>query len=137
VSRRLGSLRAVGVIRSRLKTRAAAPRQGTEGAPDAWVDVDPAFALALGGIAPGDELLLLTWLDRARRDRLQVYPRGDRRQGLAGVFATRSPDRPNPIGLHPVTVRKIVGSRLRVGPLEALDGTPVLDIKPVLGPHDR
>jgi len=134
---RLGKLRAVGVIRSRLKTRAAAPRQGAEGAPDAWLEVSADLAAALVGIAAGDELLILTWLDRARRDRLQVYPRGDRRLGLAGVFATRSPDRPNPIGLHRVTVRKIAGTRLRVGPLEALDGTPVLDVKPVLGPRER
>jgi tRNA-Thr(GGU) m(6)t(6)A37 methyltransferase TsaA len=80
----------------------------------------------------GDKIIIITWLHRGRRDVLQVYPRGDRRRRLAGVFATRSPDRPNPLGLHPVTVRKIVGNRLRIGPIEAIDGTPVVDIKPVL-----
>lgn len=131
------SLRVVGIIRSRLARRASAPRQGAEGAPDAWLEVRRPFAAALDGIAAGDELLVLTWLNRARRDRLQVYPRGDRRRGLSGVFATRSPDRPNPIGLHRVTVRRVAGTRLRVGPIEAIDGTPVVDIKPVLGPRDR
>ena len=129
--------RVVAVIRSRLKTRAAAPMQGSEGAPDAWIEVSPAFAPALEGIAAGDDLLVLTWLHQGRRDRLQVYPRGDRRRPLTGVFATRSPDRPNPIGLHRVTVRRVAGRRLRVGPIEAIDGTPVLDINPVLGPQDR
>ena len=99
--------------------------------------MDPEFAPALAGIAAGDELLVLTWLHQARRDRLQVYPRGDRTRPLAGVFATRSPDRPNPIGLHRVTVRRVAGRRLRVGPIEAIDGTPVLDVKPVLSPADR
>ena len=83
-------------------------------------------------MAVGDELIVITWLHRGRRDVFQVYPRGDRRHRLAGVFATRSPDRPNPLGLHPVTVRSIVGNRLRIGPIEAIDGTPVVDIKPVL-----
>lgn len=137
MSRPLPPLQVVATIRSRLKLRAAAPRQGSEGAPDAWLEVRRAFAPALAGIAAGDELIVLTWLDRARRDRLQVHPRGDRRRGLAGVFATRSPDRPNPIGLHRVTVRRIAGTRLQVGPIEALDGTPVLDLKPVLAPQDR
>lgn len=131
------SLRVVGIIRSRLESRASAPRQGAEGAPDAWLEVRRPFAAALDGIAAGDELFVLTWLNRARRDRLQVYPRGERRRGLCGVFATRSPDRPNPIGLHRVTVRRVAGTRLRVGPIEAIDGTPVVDIKPVLGPRDR
>jgi tRNA-Thr(GGU) m(6)t(6)A37 methyltransferase TsaA len=137
MSRSPAKLHVVAVIRSRLKARAAAPMQGSEGAPDAWMEVDPAFAPALASIAAGDELLVLTWLHQARRDRLQVYPRGDRRRPLTGVFATRSPDRPNPIGLHRVMVRKVAGRRLRVGPIEAIDGTPVLDIKPVLGPRDR
>jgi len=132
-----GKPRVVAVIRSRLKARVTAPRQGSEGAPDAWHEVDPEFAPALAGIAAGDELLVLTWLHQARRDRLQVYPRGDRTRPLAGVFATRSPDRPNPIGLHRVTVRRVAGRRLRVGPIEAIDGTPVLDVKPVLSPADR
>jgi tRNA-Thr(GGU) m(6)t(6)A37 methyltransferase TsaA len=124
--------RPVGIIRSSLKTRAEAPRQGREGAPDAWLEVRPSLAQALDGIAVGDEIVILTWLHRARRDVLKVYPRGDRERPLTGVFATRSPDRPNPVGLHPVTVKRIVGNRLRIGPIEAIDRTPVIDIKPVL-----
>jgi tRNA-Thr(GGU) m(6)t(6)A37 methyltransferase TsaA len=125
-------LRPVAVVRSVLKARSQAPRQGSEGAPDAWLEVHPRLARALMGLAAGDEIVVITWLDRARRDVLQVHPRSDRRAPLAGVFATRSPDRPNPLGLHPVVVRSIDGLRLRVGPIEALDGTPVVDIKPVL-----
>jgi tRNA-Thr(GGU) m(6)t(6)A37 methyltransferase TsaA len=125
-------LRSIGVVRSVLKTRAKAPKQGTEGAPDAWLEVYPAFAKALDGIAVGDPILVITWLDRARRDVLEVHPRSDRRAPLRGVFATRSPDRPNPLGLHRVTVRRITKNRLRIGPIEALDGTPVVDIKPAL-----
>jgi tRNA-Thr(GGU) m(6)t(6)A37 methyltransferase TsaA len=106
--------------------------QGSEGAPDAWLEVHPWAAEALQGIAVGDELLVLTWLHRARRDVLRVHPRSDPRRPLTGVFATRSPDRPNPLGLHPVTVRAIDGRRLRVGPIEAIDGTPVVDVKPLL-----
>ena len=126
------SLRRVGVIRSALRERGEAPRQGSEGAPDAWLEVEPWAREALRGIAAGDALLLVTWLHQARRDVLQVHPRGDERLPLAGVFATRSPDRPNPLGLHPVTVRRRSGTRLRVGPIEAIDGTPVVDVKPVL-----
>ncbi len=125
-------LRRVGTIRSILKTRAEAPRQGEEGAPDAWLEVDPELSEALQAVAAGAEMLILTWFDRSRRDVLQVHPRGDCNVALHGVFATRSPDRPNPIGLHRVTVREIDGTRLRIGPIEALDGTPVVDIKPVL-----
>jgi tRNA-Thr(GGU) m(6)t(6)A37 methyltransferase TsaA len=125
-------LKPVAVVRSVLKARSQAPRQGSEGAPDAWLEVHPRLARALIGLATGDEIVVITWLDRARRDVLQVHPRSDRRAPLAGVFATRSPDRPNPLGLHPVVVRSIDGLRLRVGPIEALDGTPVVDIKPVL-----
>jgi tRNA-Thr(GGU) m(6)t(6)A37 methyltransferase TsaA len=125
-------LRPIGVIRSALATRSEAPKQGTEGAPDAWLEVAPWAADALQGLAVGDELLVLTWLHRARRDVLRVHPRSDRRKPLTGVFATRSPDRPNPVGLHPVTVRAIEGTRLHVGPIEAIDGTPVIDVKPVL-----
>jgi tRNA-Thr(GGU) m(6)t(6)A37 methyltransferase TsaA len=125
-------LRPIGVVRSVLETRSSAPRQGSEGAPDAWLDLHPRVARGLKGLAAGDAILVITWLDRARRDVLEVRPRSDRRRALAGVFATRSPDRPNPLGLHPVVVRSMKGSRLRVGPIEALDGTPVLDIKPTL-----
>ena len=129
-------VRPVGVIRSRLKSRQHAPKQGSEGAPDAWLDVTPSVAEALDGLAVGDDIIVLTWFHRARRDTLKVYPRSDRNRPLTGVFATRSPDRPNPIGLHRVTVRKIVKNRLRIGPIEAIDGTPVIDIKPVLGVRD-
>lgn len=125
-------LRPVGVIRSTLKSRRRAPRQGAEGAPDAWLDVKRWAAKGLHLVAPGDELIVITWFHRARRDVLQVHPRSDRRNPLTGVFATRSPDRPNPLGLHPVTVRAVKGNRLRIGPIEAIDGTPVVDIKPRL-----
>jgi tRNA-Thr(GGU) m(6)t(6)A37 methyltransferase TsaA len=126
------TLQPIGRIRSDLTTRAAAPRQGDEGAPDAWIEVTEAVASALHGIAVGDTLIMLTWLHRAARDVLQVHPRGELDNPLTGVFATRSPDRPNPIGLHRVTVLEINGNRLKVGPMEAIDGTPVIDIKPVL-----
>lgn len=126
------TLQPIGVIRSELTTLVAAPRQGYEGAPDAWIGVMEAFALALHGIAVGDALIILTWFHRAARDILQVHPRGELANPLAGVFATRSPDRPNPVGLHRVTVREISGNSLKVGPIEAIDGTPVIDIKPVL-----
>lgn len=106
--------------------------QSYEGAPDAWLDVNPDLAQALNGLAEGDEVILITWLHQAARDVLEVHPRGDRRNPLTGVFATRSPDRPNPLGLHRVRIRALEGTRLRVGPLEAIDGTPVVDMKPVL-----
>jgi tRNA-Thr(GGU) m(6)t(6)A37 methyltransferase TsaA len=123
----------IGQIRSTLRALEDAPRQGTEGAPDAWLEVDPTFSGALLGIAPGDDVVIVTWLHLADRDVLQVHPRGDPKNPLAGVFATRSPQRPNPLGLHRVTVREIAGTRLRVGPIEAIDGTPVVDIKAVWG----
>jgi tRNA-Thr(GGU) m(6)t(6)A37 methyltransferase TsaA len=126
------SLRPIGHIRSTLRALDEAPRQGSEGAPDAWLEVDPAFARALLGIAAGDEVIVITWLHRANREVLETHPRNDLRNPLAGVFATRSPDRPNPLGLHRVTVREISGTRLRIGPIEAIDGTPVVDLKPVL-----
>jgi tRNA-Thr(GGU) m(6)t(6)A37 methyltransferase TsaA len=125
-------LRPIGVIRSVLKERSGAPRQGDEGAPDAWLEVRRWASKGLDRVRVGDRIIVITWLHRGRRDVFQVYPRGDRRHGLFGVFATRSPDRPNPLGIHPVTVRRIVGSRLRIGPIEAIDGTPVVDVKPVL-----
>ena len=131
-SSRSAKLRPIGVIRSTIKTRKEAPKQGHEGAPDAWLEFH-SFALnAVKGLAPGDELLILTWLHQANRQVLKVRPRSDPRRSLTGVFATRSPDRPNPIGLHRVTVRKVERSRLRIGPIEAIDGTPVVDIKPAL-----
>jgi len=123
------SLRSIGVVRSSLKLLAEAPRQGIEGAPDAWLDLDPALAPALGRIVAGDELLIVTWLHLARRDVLETHPRNDPAAPLTGVFATRSPDRPNPLGLHRVTVRKVERTRLLVGPIEAIDGTPVVDIR--------
>jgi tRNA-Thr(GGU) m(6)t(6)A37 methyltransferase TsaA len=130
-------LRPIGVIRSSLKTRLDAPKQGGEGAPDAWLDVRPSLAEGLDGIAVGDEIIVVTWLHQARRDVLKVHPRGNKRRPLMGVFATRSPDRPNPLGLHPVTVKRIAGNRLRIGPIEAIDRTPVIDIKPALGRRRR
>ena len=125
-------LTVVGVIESRLVTVEQAPRQGAEGAPDAWLVVDPAFAPGLTGIEAGDELIIVTWLHRACRWVLEVYPRDDRSAAVAGVFATRSQHRPNPLGLHRVFVRERVGTRLRIGPIEAINGTPVVDIKVVL-----
>lgn len=129
-------LRPIGRIVSDLRAAGDAPRQGSEGAPDAWLDVDATCAPALDGLAAGDDVIVLTWLDRADRAILVVHPRGDTANPLTGVFATRSPHRPNPIGLHRVTVRAIDGLRLRIGPIEALDGTPVVDVKPVLDDTD-
>lgn len=124
--------RPVGHIRSSLQSTQQAPLQGSEGAPDAWVEIDSAFVRALSGVAAGDDLIIITWLDRANREVLEVHPRSDPDNPMTGVFATRSPHRPNPLGLHRVTVREIAGTRLRVGPIEAIDGTPIVDIKPVL-----
>lgn len=131
-SLRTARFRPIGVIHSNLKERSKAPKQASEGAPDAWLEVLASAAHGLDGIVAGDEIIVLTWLHRAHRDVLKVHPRSDPNRRLTGVFATRSPDRPNPIGLHSVTVRKITGNRLRVGPIEAIDGTPVIDIKPVI-----
>jgi tRNA-Thr(GGU) m(6)t(6)A37 methyltransferase TsaA len=125
-------LQPIGVIRSTLKWRSKAPRQGSEGAPDAWLEVYSAVAPGLDGVESGQDIIVLTWLHRAHREVLKVHPRSDPHNRLMGVFATRSPDRPNPVGLHRVTVRKIAKNRLRIGPIEAIDGTPVVDIKPVL-----
>jgi tRNA-Thr(GGU) m(6)t(6)A37 methyltransferase TsaA len=125
----IGPLSAVGTIRSTLRSLDDAPRQGDEGAPDAWLEVDPDVAPALEGLRAGDTIVLITWLDRADRRVLVTHPRNDPSLPLTGVFATRSPDRPNPLGLHRVTVRTIDGTRLRIGPIEAIDGTPVVDVK--------
>jgi tRNA-Thr(GGU) m(6)t(6)A37 methyltransferase TsaA len=103
--------------------------QGDEGAPEAWLELTATAAPGLMGIMAGDELLVLTWLHLAQRDVLQVHPRGDINRPLTGVFATRSPDRPNPVGLHRVSVLEVTGRKLRVEPLEAIDGTPIVDIK--------
>jgi tRNA-Thr(GGU) m(6)t(6)A37 methyltransferase TsaA len=126
------ALRPIGVVRSGLTDRKGAPRQGYEGAPDAALEIAPEFRRGLDEIKAGDDILVLTWLHEGRRDVLEVRPRKDPRNPLTGVFATRSPDRPNPIGLHRVTVTRVDGTRLEVRPLEAIDGTPVVDIKPVL-----
>ena len=125
-------LRAVGVVRSPLTDRDQAPKQGDEGAPEAWVELEPWVADAVAGIGAGDELLVLTWLDRGDREVLRVHPRDDLSRPMQGVFTTRSSDRPNPIGLHRVRVLEVDGLRLRVAALEAIDGTPVVDIKPPL-----
>ena len=129
-------IRPVGTIRSILKTRAEAPKQGPEGAPDAWLEVSPLVAQGLDGLKVGDDIIVVTWLHKARRETLKVHPRSDKHRPLTGVFATRSPDRPNPLGLHRVTVRRIAKNKLLIGPIEAIDGTPVVDIKPVIGESD-
>jgi tRNA-Thr(GGU) m(6)t(6)A37 methyltransferase TsaA len=125
-------LEPIGRVSSPLNDPAEAPKQGDEGAPDAWIVLSPTIVAGLDGIAVGAELIVITWLDRASRDTLRVHPRGDTSRPAQGVFATRSPDRPNPLGLHRVEVAEIDGNRLRVRHLEAIDGTPVLDLKPVL-----
>ena len=131
-------LQPVGHVESPLTDRASAPKQGDEGAPDAWIVFAPEYARAMAELAAGEEILVLTWLDRADRSVLAVHPRSDAARPETGVFSTRSPDRPNPIGLHRVRVLEIDGLRLRVSGLEALDGTPVVDVKPVLrGPGER
>jgi tRNA-Thr(GGU) m(6)t(6)A37 methyltransferase TsaA len=122
----------IGRVESPLTDPASAPKQGDEGAPDAWLVFEPAVHEALDGIRAGDEIIVLTWLDRARRDVLRVHPRGDISRVQQGVFSTRSPHRPNPIGLHRVEILSIDGGRVRVRRLEAVDGTPIIDVKPVL-----
>lgn len=122
----------VGRVESPLVDRDMAPRQGDEGAPDAWLVFEPGVREALRNLEVGSDVILLTWFDRARRDILSVHPRGDLNRPQEGVFTTRSPDRPNPIGLHRVTILSIDGLRLHVRNLEALDGTPIVDVKPVL-----
>jgi tRNA-Thr(GGU) m(6)t(6)A37 methyltransferase TsaA len=126
-------IRPVGVVRSPLRSLDDAPRQSFEGAPEAWLEIDAAFAEAIDGIAVGSEIVVLTWLHRADRSVLRVHPRDELERPLAGVFATRSPARPNPIGLHRVRVVELDAQRgIRVDELEAVDGTPIIDIKPVM-----
>jgi tRNA-Thr(GGU) m(6)t(6)A37 methyltransferase TsaA len=125
-------LKAIGRVASPLTDPEAAPRQADEGGPEAWLVFEPEMLEGLGSMRPGDEVIVITWLDRARRDVLSVHPRGDTSRAQAGVFSTRSPHRPNPIGLHRVKVTAVDGRRLRVRNLEALDGTPIIDVKPVL-----
>lgn len=123
-------LRPIGVVHSTLRTPAEAPNQAFEGAPEAVLELDPGFTDALHRVGVGDELIVLTWLHLADRDVLQTHPTGDTNLPLTGVFRTRSPDRPNPIGLHRVTVTRLEGpTTLRVGALEAIDGTPIVDLK--------
>jgi tRNA-Thr(GGU) m(6)t(6)A37 methyltransferase TsaA len=127
------SLQPIGIVRSSLRTRQDAPKQAFEGAPEALLEIDPAFAPALHGVVPGQALIVLTWLHRADRSVLETHPRDDPSTPLTGVFATRSPDRPNPIGLHRVTVVALEGpALLRVDALEAIDGTPIVDLKVAL-----
>ena len=125
-------LRPIGVIRSTLKKQSEAPKQGSEGAPEVWIEIEPWAVAGLHTLKAGDKIWVITWLHRGNREVLQVHPRSDPKRALTSVFATRSPDRPNPLGLHPVTVLEIAGNRLRVEPIEAIDGTPVVDMKPVI-----
>ena len=127
----------IGRVSSTLTDRSTAPRQGDEGAPDAWIEIAADVADGIQNLRPGEEIIVLTWLDRARREILLVHPRRRVDMPAVGVFSTRSPDRPNPIGLHQVTILGIDGCRLHVSNLEALDGTPVVDIKPLLGPISK
>lgn len=129
-------LRPIGRVDSPLRELDDAPAQGDEGAPDCWLTIEPHYADGLADLEAGTTVVVLTWLDRARRDVLTLHPRGDPRRRLTGVFSTRSPDRPNPIGLHNVRVIAVEDNRVHVADLEVFDGTPVLDIKPTLGPID-
>jgi tRNA-Thr(GGU) m(6)t(6)A37 methyltransferase TsaA len=123
-------LKPIGTVESPLIDRESAPKQGREGSPDVWLDFEPAVREGLEDLRVGEQVIVLTWLDRAERDVLRVHPRGDTTIPEHGVFSTRSPDRPNPIGLHLVEVLAIEGQRVKVNNLEALDGTPILDVKP-------
>jgi tRNA-Thr(GGU) m(6)t(6)A37 methyltransferase TsaA len=125
-------LKPIGRVESPLTDPSSAPRQADENAPEAWLVFMPELVEGLRSLRPGDEVLLFTWLDRARRDVLSVHPRGDQSRAQEGVFSTRSPHRPNPIGLHRVKITAIDGRRIRVRSLDALDGTPILDLKPIL-----
>ncbi len=122
----------IGRIRSSLTEIRNAPNQGYEGAPDAWVEINKEFVEGLDGINVGDEIILITWFHQSDRDVLKVHPQNNKKNPLTGVFATRSPNRPNPLGIHPVSVLEVLDNEIKVGPLEAIDGTPVIDIKPVI-----
>ena len=126
------ALRPIGLVESRLTDRTTTPKQGSEGAPDAWIVFDEDVRKGLADLRVGDEVFVLTWLHEAERDVLAVHPRDDLSRPLTGVFSTRSSDRPNPIGLHRVRIAAVDGARLQVRHLEAIDGTPVVDVKPVL-----
>jgi tRNA-Thr(GGU) m(6)t(6)A37 methyltransferase TsaA len=128
------TLNPIGYVESPLTDRTLAPKQADEGAPEAWLVLNPEVRAGLRDLAAGQEIIVVTWLDRAVRDTLEVRPRGDQTKPTTGVFCTRSPDRPNPIGLHTVKIMEIDDLRLRVEHLEAIDGTPVLDLKPLLCP---
>jgi len=130
-------IRPIGAVESPLTDLDEAPLQGDEGAPEAWLVFDDDVGEALRDLQPGGEVFVLTWLDRARRDVLSAHPRGDPSNPRRGVFSTRSPDRPNPIGLHRVTIVAVDGRRIRVHDLEAIDGTPIVDVKPILDPCER
>lgn len=131
------SVHTIGRVESTLTARSAAPRQPDEGAPDAWLVFDDRYAPALDGLTPGSDVLLLTWLHHSDRDTLTTHPRGDATRPRTGVFATRGPDRPNPIGLHEVHILAVAGTRVHVRSLEAVNGTPILDVKPVLIPGSQ
>ena len=130
------SIEPIGVIRSEIKNREDAPLFYTEGAPNAFLEMVPAYTDGLDRMQVGDEIIVITWFHRARREALKVHPRGDVSNPLTGVFSTRSPDRPNPLGLHRVKVLQINPGRLHIGPIEAIEGTPVVDIKPVVESKD-
>ncbi|HEX9660464.1 MAG TPA: tRNA (N6-threonylcarbamoyladenosine(37)-N6)-methyltransferase TrmO [Rhodothermales bacterium] len=125
-------VKAIGRVESPLTELESAPRQADDGAAEAWMVFEPEMLEGLLSLRPGDEVIVITWLDRARRDVLSVHPRGDRSRAQEGVFSTRSPHRPNPIGLHRVEITAIDGRRVRVRNLEVLDGTPIIDVKPIL-----
>jgi tRNA-Thr(GGU) m(6)t(6)A37 methyltransferase TsaA len=125
-------LKAIGFVESPLQERGTAPKQGDEGSPDAWLVFDEAVSEGLRDLRPGSSVIVLTWLDRARRDVLRVHPRGNPARPEEGVFSTRSPDRPNPVGLHRVEILSVRATRIQVRNIEALDGTPIIDVKPVL-----
>jgi tRNA-Thr(GGU) m(6)t(6)A37 methyltransferase TsaA len=131
------TLRPIGFVESPLTEPQAAPRQGDEGSPDCWLILNPDVRPALDGLHPGDDIVVITWLHLADRAVLQVHPRGDASRPIRGVFATRSQHRPNPLGVHVVTILGVDDLRMRVQGLEAVDGTPIVDIKPALEPRGK